>query len=376
MKITNLANGTITEPIINLGNYSHEWNWLVTNESSILKLDNKLYHEQYYEGGSLCELNNKPRRTVIKLFCDEMTTNHIDSINEIETCVYEIHVHTANLCLIKNFNKKFKTLSIRCNPVLSEIDYETYMANKEKEAAKKSNEEASDTQLIEQLNEDLMNNEGKIKDLQEKTQYYENLVLSKASTNEEVNLNEEIKQTESELMKSADNLLKTNEILKKLSDNLDKLIDDLELNNNEEEATEGTSSDIKVNNLNEATTPSIKLKVSVIDTKSDIAKQLKNLVNEKQNEGDESVKSLEETIKEELMKKNKNFKDIDIKIISFDDLNSDSMANKLFSSLFDDIKNQNSLSKLNKNYNSIYQNGDFVESEESENNNEELLIRY
>ena len=177
-------------------------------------------------------------------------------------------------------------------------------------------------------------------------------------------------------MKSADNLLKTNEILKKLSDNLDKLIDDLELNNNEEEATEGTSSDIKVNNLNEATTPSIKLKVSVIDTKSDIAKQLKNLVNEKQNEGDESVKSLEETIKEELMKKNKNFKDIDIKIISFDDLNSDSMANKLFSSLFDDIKNQNSLSKLNKNYNSIYQNGDFVESEESENNNEELLIRY
>lgn len=412
-----LTNGSIVEPVINLGNYSADWNWLQTNESNLLRLDNKLYHEQYFDiDGSLCELNNKPRRATVKFFCDEMTLNHIDSINEIESCVYEIHVHSSNLCYIKNFNKKYQNSNIKCNPLLNHNDYEKYMSNKV-EAVEKSKVEAifeskedDNELLIDQLNQDLMNNAEKIKELQEKTQYYENLIKSK-NNDDELNLIDEIKNTEIDLMKSADSLLKTNEMLKKLSDNLNNIIDNIDVDADADEYVERIDADdnsVEITddsllstrasttttttsfNDNKVSTSTLemKIKVSVLDAKSDIAKEIRKLTGlDDQLEADNNAKSLENSIKEKLMSKNSKFKDIEVKIISLDGFNSNSInsesVGKLISSLFGDAENKETLSNLNKNYNLVFNNGEFINRDESNNNNkeeeeeeEELFIRY
>jgi hypothetical protein len=355
-----------------------------------------------------------------------MTLNHIDSINEIETCVYEIHVHSSNLCYIKNFNKKYQNSNIKCNPLLNHNDYEKYMSNKEVEAVKsKVGEEEKEVEatveskeddnelLIDQLNQDLMNNAEKIKELQEKTQYYENLIKSK-NNDDELNLIDEIKNTEIDLMKSADSLLKTNEMLKKLSDNLNNIIDNIgvdaavdddlgeyverfDADGNSEEirddsllstraSTTTTTTSSLIDNKIPTSTSEMKIKVSVLDAKSDIAKEIRKLTGlNDQLEADNNAKSLENSIKEKLMSKNSKFKDIEVKIISLDGFNSNSInsesVSKLISSLFGDAENKETLSNLNKNYNLVFNNGEFINRDENNNSNkedeeEELFIRY
>lgn len=381
---------------------------MTANESNILRLDNKLYHEQYYEDGSLCELNNKPRRTTIKFFCDEMTLNHIDSINEIETCVYEIHIHASSLCSIRNFNKKFQSSNIKCNPVLNSKDYENYVTSRAAEmkdllTKQESKEtmleeepaaETSNDLIFDQLDEDYMNNAEKIKDLQEKTQYYENLLKS-TNVNDEINLVDEIKSTELELMKSADNILKTNEVLKKLTDNLNDIIDNLEMDDeNLDEISENlldsspdtttTTSSISDSSDNkiDSSTPEMKLKVSVVDANSNIGKDIRKLtgLDEQSDTQSRSVKSLENSIREKLMSKNSKYKNIEIKVISLDGFDAKSMnddaINKLFSSLFGDTENKEAVSKLNKNYNLVFKDGEFVHEEEKGDEDDELFIRY
>lgn len=58
---------------ISLGSYFSDYNWAnVTNENASYPKNSLdvLFHEQYYENGSLCELNGKPRRTVLKASID------------------------------------------------------------------------------------------------------------------------------------------------------------------------------------------------------------------------------------------------------------------------------------------------------------------
>ena len=52
---------------INLGNFTNNFKWLEANSSSFPSTSGVLYHEQYYEQGSMCELNGKPRKTVAKV---------------------------------------------------------------------------------------------------------------------------------------------------------------------------------------------------------------------------------------------------------------------------------------------------------------------
>jgi hypothetical protein len=60
---------------IYLGNYSSEINWQnmnTTNEQLNFSTQNGvLFHEQYYDMGSICELNNKPRKTIVKVIYKE-----------------------------------------------------------------------------------------------------------------------------------------------------------------------------------------------------------------------------------------------------------------------------------------------------------------
>jgi len=63
-------NGVIMGEKISLGSYTSDYNWTnVTNENGSYPktgLD-VLFHEQYYENGSLCELIGKERKTILKV---------------------------------------------------------------------------------------------------------------------------------------------------------------------------------------------------------------------------------------------------------------------------------------------------------------------
>jgi hypothetical protein len=68
---------------ISLGSYFSDYNWAnVTNENASYpktSLD-VLFHEQYYEKGSMCELNGKPRKTILKA-----------SINFYQSILYKLN---------------------------------------------------------------------------------------------------------------------------------------------------------------------------------------------------------------------------------------------------------------------------------------------
>ena len=221
-----------------------------------------------------------------------------------------------------------------------------------------------------------------------------------------MNLVDEIKNTEMELMKSADSLLKTNEMLKKLTDNLNDIIDNLDVDRNVDtddsfdivdvegddseasESTKKTSTTTTPSSLIDSkeakSTNDIKFKVSVLDANSDVAKEMKKLTG--LDDQVDNAKSLERSIREKLMNKNSKFKDIEVKIISLDgssfntnNINSESVS-KLISSLVGDAENKETLSNLNKNYNLVYNNniGEFTNRDEKngEEEKEELFIRY
>ena len=52
---------------ISLGNFSNDFNWLEANKTNMPVSLGILNHEQYYENGSMCELNGKHRKTVVKV---------------------------------------------------------------------------------------------------------------------------------------------------------------------------------------------------------------------------------------------------------------------------------------------------------------------
>ena len=56
------------------------------------------YFEIVYEGGSICDISGKPRRTAVLFFCDPLGQSIIDSIDEVSSCEYEMIVFTPRLC--------------------------------------------------------------------------------------------------------------------------------------------------------------------------------------------------------------------------------------------------------------------------------------
>lgn len=60
-------NGSIEGEIINLGNFTSDYNWLMANESNFPISSGILFHEQYYELGTICELTGSPRRVIAKV---------------------------------------------------------------------------------------------------------------------------------------------------------------------------------------------------------------------------------------------------------------------------------------------------------------------
>ena len=62
-----IDNGTIEGEIINLGNYTNDFNWLKAEENNLPISSGVLYHEQNFDMGTICEISQKPRKGVAKV---------------------------------------------------------------------------------------------------------------------------------------------------------------------------------------------------------------------------------------------------------------------------------------------------------------------
>ena len=76
------------------------------------------YIEFNFTGGTVCDLNNKPRVTRVLYVCSENAKHELHSIKETFTCEYEAIVLSPILCLHKDYKtESVSENEIRCYPV-------------------------------------------------------------------------------------------------------------------------------------------------------------------------------------------------------------------------------------------------------------------
>ncbi|VDD91601.1 unnamed protein product [Enterobius vermicularis] len=105
--------------------------------------DRPLYFEQQYSNGTLCDLTGKPRRTVVRYFCEQLlATNEvfIDEVDESSTCEYVINVKTGSLCKLSSFlpvGRNQEIMDVKCRPWLQGEQVSIFIAEKENERLEK-----------------------------------------------------------------------------------------------------------------------------------------------------------------------------------------------------------------------------------------------
>ncbi|RNA29963.1 OS-9-like isoform X2 [Brachionus plicatilis] len=322
-----LPNGSMHGEKISLGNFSHDFDWLGANETKKYPSRSEiLYHEQYFEHGSLCELTGRPRKTTVKIFCDERGLDRIEMISEIETCEYEIFVRSQSLCSVPNFSKKQISHDLKCSPVVSDHVFEKYLASKEKKENAQlmiSSEIDELTTINKELDQELQISENKLQNLISKTQ---DVKLD----NNFASLNSLIEETNSEMSKN-------DQMFEKISKKLDNILDEFE--NGKISAQDG--------------------QVPILTESTEILKDTDDL----------NVEELEKKLKEKLSKSNKFGKDdIKIKIIKLDPnaMFGTSNFNSLISNLLESSDDRQKISKMNNHYNQVYGEDNFGQ-EQSEN---------
>ena len=82
------------------------------------------YLVQKLEGGTICDLTGKPRRTEVQFHCNENGNDAIGWIKEVTTCSYLMIVYTPRLCKDVAFlpPKVSKTNIIACQQVLPDTE--------------------------------------------------------------------------------------------------------------------------------------------------------------------------------------------------------------------------------------------------------------
>lgn len=351
--------------------------------------------------GSICELNQKPRRSVVKIFCDETNVNHLDSIDlisEIETCVYEIHINSYSICKIPYFSKKPNSFNINCSPVVDPEVYDKYLEEKKASEVEKDEKQPPSEEKIQ--NENLDFSEETISSLVDNlANDYLNMdtsTLLNSELDEEVkiesedddldDLNTETKLNEikSETMNKLDKLTGRAKVIGSLSQQLTNLIDELassaDFSSKKEESNEKDESE---------NSKLLEEKKEAKTSETDLDKLFSET-------DDNNVNSLEEKIAEQLSKrqelvdkfKTNKFK---VKIVRFD-LNSNKLQmlnedssndlSSLITSLLNDEPEIQKFKKLQKNYDFVYNaNNPVIENfakEETENDkeNDNNLIIY
>lgn len=151
IKQFHVENGKPEGAIIFLGLYDYDFDWNnETNLEQFNKTGQQKYHSQVYSHGSKCDITGVPRRAEVRYFCDEESTDYIDSVEEPETCSYVFTVHTSRVCAFPPLKRisPSKPHTISCSPRLTEKQYQKYLEVKENE--KKLEEEKRKLWLLEQ----------------------------------------------------------------------------------------------------------------------------------------------------------------------------------------------------------------------------------
>jgi len=79
---------------------------------------NMPYHEILMTDGTVCDLNQQPRRTRVLYVCYPAGKNEIYSLKEVSTCEYEVVVLTSVLCSHPSYKpEESKEHSVTCRPV-------------------------------------------------------------------------------------------------------------------------------------------------------------------------------------------------------------------------------------------------------------------
>ncbi|XP_064595061.1 protein OS-9-like [Liolophura sinensis] len=130
-----LEDGLITGDIIYLGLFESEFDWNNNEVSSKNKNRLNRYHSQHYGNGSKCDLTQEPRKTEVRFLCEEGSGDYIARIDEPETCVYILTVHTTKICHHPDLRPKSHShnVPIYCNPVITDAQYEQYLVDLEEE---------------------------------------------------------------------------------------------------------------------------------------------------------------------------------------------------------------------------------------------------
>lgn len=147
--------------IIYLGYFESEYNWENTTEEEITlrkKHEQNRYHSQRYVNGTKCDLNGEGRKTEVRFMCEEGNGDFISQIDEPETCVYVLTVYTATICHHPYLKAPTpsKPISITCNPVLAQEQYDAYLEHIQSEGKQKKMEKEK---LLEGENTELPGNE-------------------------------------------------------------------------------------------------------------------------------------------------------------------------------------------------------------------------
>ncbi|XP_077562518.1 uncharacterized protein LOC144178491 isoform X2 [Haemaphysalis longicornis] len=151
IKQFHVENGHPEGAIIFLGLYESDFDWNnETNLEQFNKTGQQKYHSQIYSHGSKCDITGVPRRAEVRYYCDEDSTDYVESVEEPETCSYVFTVHTSRVCAFPPLKRisPTKPYTISCSPRLSEKQYQKHLETREME--KKMEEAQRKRWLLEQ----------------------------------------------------------------------------------------------------------------------------------------------------------------------------------------------------------------------------------
>jgi len=78
----------------------------------------KTYASMWYEGGDVCDLTQRPRRTEVRIYCDDSAHSRFVDISERATCEYVLRLSSRAICRHPAFTPdKPITQQIVCRPV-------------------------------------------------------------------------------------------------------------------------------------------------------------------------------------------------------------------------------------------------------------------
>lgn len=129
--------------IIYLGYFESEYDWQNTTKEEMAlrkKHEQHRYHSQRYVNGTKCDLNGVGRKTEVRFMCEEVNGAYISQIDEPETCVYVLTVYTAAICHHPYLKAPTpsRPISITCNPVLGQEQYDAYLEHVQNEEKRKA----------------------------------------------------------------------------------------------------------------------------------------------------------------------------------------------------------------------------------------------